>query len=156
MVLWKTATFTLTNSANCTVLSTPLNTYRVSNNTICRLLVCSEWPPIANSIFTTVIPISCWMVDCTACTCWTIQLSDSPAACFCPFNAFESVGAPSHSACTRSTRFYSWRPSPMRYFHAKRFSLAFSMWITPCGIEAIAAVRSYPVLDSCVLQKLVG
>ena len=50
----KQATFTLTNSANCTVLSTPLNAYRVSNNTICRLLVCSEWPPITNSIFTSL------------------------------------------------------------------------------------------------------
>ena len=74
-----------------------------------------------------------------------LQLSDSPAACLRPFNAFESVTAPPHSACTRSTRFYSWRPSPMRYFHAKCFSLALSMQITPCSIEAVAAVGSIVV-----------
>ena len=31
----------------------------------------------------------------------------------------------------------------MRYFHAKRFSLALSMRITPCGIEAVAAMHSW-------------
>ena len=72
MALIKTMTFTLTNSANCVVLSAPLN---VSNNTTCCLLVCSEWPPIANPIFTTATPISCWMLDCTACTCQTTTLT---------------------------------------------------------------------------------
>ena len=31
----------------------------------------------------------------------------------------------------------------MRYFHAKRFLLAFSMQMTLCGIEVVAAVRSW-------------
>ena len=71
MVLCKTVTFTPTNSANCVVLCASFNTYRVNNNTTCCLLVCSEWPPVANP----ATPISHWMMYCTACTCRTTHLT---------------------------------------------------------------------------------
>ena len=63
------------NSKFCIVLCAAVNTYRVRYNTTCCLLVCSEWPPVANPIFTTATPISRWMVDCIACTCQTTSLT---------------------------------------------------------------------------------
>ena len=64
-------------------------------------------------------------MQCTACTglhCMYMSnyISRSPATFL---SAFESVTTPPHSACTRSTRFYSCCPSHVRYscfslFHA--------------------------------------
>ena len=78
-------------------LQTVLNTYSVSHNTTCCLLVCSEWPP--NPIFTIPTPISSWMVHVHV----KLHLSLSrglPLSIQC----FQSIRtAHPHSVCTRST-----------------------------------------------------
>ena len=119
------------------ILLCVVNTYtcRLRYNTTCCLLVCSEWPPITNPIFATAIPIFCWMVDYTACTC-TCSVICAVGDCLTPrpkgrsqprelwFSiypcqlhlslsrslplsiAFKSVTMPPHLASTRSTHFY--------------------------------------------------
>ena len=104
MDLWKTETFTLTNSADCVVLCAPVNTYRVRYNTTCCLLVCSEWLPVTNP---TATPISRWMVDCTACTCRTTSLTlPRPPSVTLSIQCSRSVAAPFQLACTPSIPFY--------------------------------------------------
>ena len=101
------------------------------------------WCALNVAIFTTVTPISPWMVDCTVCTCQTTTLRLSRGLppsiqCFRKCDGTSPLGLYLLYSLLNMT-------SCARALHAKRFSLAFFMRIMPCGIEAVAALHSIAV-----------
>ena len=107
-----------------------------------QLLVCSEWPPIVNPIFTTATPITRWMVDCTACTCQTKLLHLS-----------FSRGLPLSIQCFRKCD----DTSLLGLYSLYSFLFMMSFALLPCFLllHANDTVRHREaVVAGCVSQKL--